>query len=144
MTFALARRPNFTSPYCGVNACLGQFFNSVLNVKVLVGAFNQQKVLLGAFSVIVKTGCGTDGALHSTTFYFFYFYLFAEVKSSSVLLSLIFCILSTHPFRKNVQFHRQRKLLKCKLVTFDITNYLLKIKLTLQIGNPNSLFSTLL
>ena len=22
---------------------------------------------LGAFSVIVKTGCGTDGALHSTT-----------------------------------------------------------------------------
>ena len=27
----------------------------VLNVKVLVGAFNQEKALVGAFSVIVKT-----------------------------------------------------------------------------------------
>ena len=32
-----------------------------------VGAFNQKKALIGAFSVIVKTGCGTDGALHSTS-----------------------------------------------------------------------------
>ena len=32
----------------------------------LVGAFNQEKALVGAFSVIVKTGCGTDGALHIT------------------------------------------------------------------------------
>ena len=38
----------------------------VLNVKALVGAFNQEKALVGAFSVIVKTGCRTDGALHST------------------------------------------------------------------------------
>ena len=30
------------------------------------GAFNQEKALVRAFSVIVKTGCGTDGALHST------------------------------------------------------------------------------
>ena len=36
-------------------------------MKVLEGAFNQEKVLVGAFSVVVKTGCGTDGALHSTT-----------------------------------------------------------------------------
>ena len=28
----------------------------------------QEKALVGAFSVIVKTGCGTDGALHSTSF----------------------------------------------------------------------------
>ena len=28
--------------------------NSVLNGKVLAGAFNQEKVLVGAFSVIVK------------------------------------------------------------------------------------------
>ena len=35
-------------------------------MKELVGAFNQEKALVGAFSVIVKTGCGTDGALHST------------------------------------------------------------------------------
>ena len=36
---------------------------SVLNVKALVGAFNQEKALVGAFSVIVKTGCETDGSL---------------------------------------------------------------------------------
>ena len=29
-------------------------YNSVLNVKVLVGAFNQEKALVGAFSVIVQ------------------------------------------------------------------------------------------
>ena len=39
-----------------------------LNVKALVGAFNQEKVLVGAFSVIVKTDCETDGAIHSTNF----------------------------------------------------------------------------
>ena len=37
------------------------YHNSVLNVKVLVGTFTQEKALVGAFSVIVKTGCGTDG-----------------------------------------------------------------------------------
>ena len=31
-----------------------QCLNSVLNVKALVGAFNQEKALVGAFSVIVK------------------------------------------------------------------------------------------
>ena len=36
-------------------------------MKALVGAFNQEKALVGAFSVIVKTGCGTDGSLHSTS-----------------------------------------------------------------------------
>ena len=34
---------------------------------MLVGAFNQEKALVGAFSVIVKTDCETDGALHNTT-----------------------------------------------------------------------------
>ena len=33
--------------------------HSVLNVKALVGAFNQEKALVGAFSVIVKTDCET-------------------------------------------------------------------------------------
>ena len=42
-------------------------YSSVLNVKALVGAFNEEKALVGAFSVIVKTRCGTDGALHSTS-----------------------------------------------------------------------------
>ena len=35
-------------------------------MKVLVGAFNQEKALVGAFSVIVKTGCGTDGSICGT------------------------------------------------------------------------------
>ena len=36
-------------------------------MKALVGAFNQEKALVGAFSVIVKTDFETDEALHSTT-----------------------------------------------------------------------------
>ena len=31
-------------------------------MKVLAGAFNQEKVLAGAFSVILKTNCETDGS----------------------------------------------------------------------------------
>ena len=31
-------------------------------VKVQVGPFNQEKVLVGVFSVIVKTNCETDGS----------------------------------------------------------------------------------
>ena len=42
-------------------------YHSVLNVKALEGAFNQEKALIGGFSVIVKTGCGTDGSFYSTT-----------------------------------------------------------------------------
>ena len=37
-----------------VNACLALCLNSVLYVKALVGAFNQEKALVGAFSVIVQ------------------------------------------------------------------------------------------
>ena len=40
--------------YRGVNACLAKCLNSVLNVKAVVGAFNQEKALVGAFSVIVQ------------------------------------------------------------------------------------------
>ena len=39
-------------------------------MKVLVGAFNQEKALVGAFSVIVKTDCETDGSFYSTTLLF--------------------------------------------------------------------------
>ena len=35
-------------------------------MKVLVGVFNQEKALVGAFSVIVKTECGTDRSFYST------------------------------------------------------------------------------
>ena len=52
--------PNFMSTYRGVN----------VNVKALEGAFDQEKALLGAFSVIVKTDCETDGAVHSTSIYY--------------------------------------------------------------------------
>ena len=38
------------STYCG----LTPIYHSVLNVKALVGAFNQEKALVGALSVIVK------------------------------------------------------------------------------------------
>ena len=37
-------------------------------MKAVVAAFNQEKALVGAFSVIVKTGCGTDGSFYSTSF----------------------------------------------------------------------------
>ena len=37
-----------------VNTCLAKCHNSVLNVKALVDAFNQEKALVGAFSVIVN------------------------------------------------------------------------------------------
>ena len=36
-------------------------------VDLLVGAFNQEKALVGAFSVIVKTDCATDGSFYSTS-----------------------------------------------------------------------------
>ena len=42
-------------------------YNSVLNLKALVGGFYQEKDLVGAFSVIVKTDCETNGALHRTS-----------------------------------------------------------------------------
>ena len=35
-------------------------------MKALVGAFNQEKALVGAFSVIVKTNCETDGSFYCT------------------------------------------------------------------------------
>ena len=34
--------------------------------KPLVGAFNQEKALVGAFSVIVRLDCETDGSFYST------------------------------------------------------------------------------
>ena len=36
-------------------------------MKAVVAAFNQEKALVGAFSVIVETGCGTDGSFYSTS-----------------------------------------------------------------------------
>ena len=53
MTFALASQFHVYT-YCGVKARLAYCLNSVLNVKALIGAFNQEKALVGAFSVIVQ------------------------------------------------------------------------------------------
>ena len=52
----LHRIPKSTSSYSGkrgVNTYLAECFNSVLNVKALVDAFNQENTLVGAFSLIV-------------------------------------------------------------------------------------------
>ena len=38
----------------GINVCLA-YLDSVLNVKVLVGAFNQEKALEGAFYMNLKS-----------------------------------------------------------------------------------------
>ena len=56
MTFTLASQ--FHAYLLWVNICLAYsvlIINSVLNVKDLVGAFNQEKALVGTFSVIVKS-----------------------------------------------------------------------------------------
>ena len=39
-------------------------------MKALVCAFNQEKALLGAFSVIVKTDCETDGSFAALVWIF--------------------------------------------------------------------------
>ena len=48
----IASASQFHLPCLGT--CFAQCLNSVLNVKALVGAFNQEKALVGAFSVIVQ------------------------------------------------------------------------------------------
>ena len=63
MTFASASQFHV---YLSWGQRLFNGLNGVLNVEVLVGAFNQEKVLVGAFSVIVKTGYGTDGSICGT------------------------------------------------------------------------------
>ena len=50
----VASQTQFHVYLTGVNARLVECLNSVLNVKALVGAFNQEKALVGAFSVIVQ------------------------------------------------------------------------------------------
>ena len=50
-----------------VNALLAKCLNRVLNVKVVVAAFNQEKAILGAFSVIVKLKTSWRFLYSSTT-----------------------------------------------------------------------------
>ena len=44
-------------------------------MKALVGAFNQEKALLGAISGIVKTGCGTDGSFYSNSSFSLHYFI---------------------------------------------------------------------
>ena len=37
------------------------------SMQVLVGAFNQEKALVGSFSVILKTDCEIDGSICGST-----------------------------------------------------------------------------
>ena len=37
-----------------INICLASCLNSIRNVKALIGTFNQERALVGVFSVIVK------------------------------------------------------------------------------------------
>ena len=53
-------------------------YNSVLNLKALVGGFYQEKDLVGAFSVIVKTNCATDGSFYSTNIYQYHYQLIPQ------------------------------------------------------------------
>ena len=52
--------------YYGVNACLAKCLNSVLNVKAVEAAFNQEKALVGAFSVITNLRMDLFEALATT------------------------------------------------------------------------------
>ena len=54
-------------------------------MKAVVAAFNQEKALVGAFSVIVKTDCETDGTFYSTSNLSYYI----ETKISFCLNILI-------------------------------------------------------
>ena len=53
MIFVLASQFHVYLPFLGTH--LAKCLNIVLNVKALEGAFNQEKALVGAFFVIVKS-----------------------------------------------------------------------------------------
>ena len=56
-------------------------------MKALVGTFNQEKALVGAFSVIVKTDCETDGSFYSNTALYLTLTLALARSGLSLLLS---------------------------------------------------------
>ena len=59
-------------------------------MKALVGAFNQEKALVGAFSVIVKTDYGTDGSFYSTNF------------NAAVLIKIVATVITHHSLPPNI------------------------------------------
>ena len=82
-------------------------FNSVLNVKALVGPFNQEKALVGAISVIVKTGCETDGSICGTTFYTGLFsgdWRYTDLLYKTLSVRLILCPARLNPSTLKMSF----------------------------------------
>ena len=84
----------------GVNTRLTKCLNSVLNVKALVGAFNQEKALVGAFSVIVQpvvepmdrfAVCGTTYYVYTCN-YSICSDLHQEAKCSQLLLTTLYAV----------------------------------------------------
>ena len=95
--------------YRGVNAHLSYCLNSVLYVKVLIGVFNhdQEKALVGAFSVIVKTGCETDGSICGTTFYTGLFsgdWRYTDLLYKTLSVRLILCPARLNPSTLKMSF----------------------------------------
>ena len=55
-------------------------------MKVLVGAFNHEKALVGAFSVILKTNCESNGSFYSTRLVYRCILTVSEVLHAAGLL----------------------------------------------------------
>ena len=70
------------STYRGVNACLALCLNSALNVKALVGAFNQEKALVG----VIDREIFADLFLSSST------HLLSRGPSSSSVYLCVPCV----------------------------------------------------
>ena len=76
--------------------------HSVLNVKALVGAFNQEKAL-----VIVKTACETDGSICGTTFYTGLFsgdWRYTDLLYKTLSVRLILCPARLNPSTLKMSF----------------------------------------
>ena len=67
---------------------------------MLVGAFNQEKTLVGAFSVIVKTGCGTDGSICGTSLYLTLQFLIMIVSAPAAAV-----VISNTAIKRGVTFY---------------------------------------
>ena len=62
-------------------------------MKALVGTFNQEKALVGAFFVIVKTDCETDGSFYSNNF------VAGIYERSIIFVTKQICVPLFHPFK---------------------------------------------
>ena len=75
-----------------VNAHLAQFLNRVFNVKVVVAAFNQEKALVGAFSVITNLRMELFEALVTTSSEAHLMYFLFQPRDRVVLVPVCLCL----------------------------------------------------